>query len=202
MTGSERITDKILAQSVATAQVHTLDAAREVEQILAEATALRATADAEADRRTAVMVREVEQRSEAILQLELRKRDLTIRQQLVDQAFVQSQTALATLPDSTYRKLVAEMILSTDWVGDAELVVNEQDQVRLGAALLQEVDALRAQRGLSGKTRFAAEPLPQAGGFVVRNGDMEINGTLAVVLAGLRPSLEGEVVKTLFEGLR
>lgn len=81
-------------------------------------------------------------------------------------------------------------------------MVNEQDQVRLGATLLQEVDALRAQRGLSGKTRFAAEPLLQAGGFVVRNGDMEINGTLAVVLAGLRPSLEGEVVKTLFEGLR
>lgn len=202
MTGSERITDKILAQAVATAQVHALDAAREVEQILAEAASQRAAADAEADRRTAVMVREVEQRSEAILQLELRKRDLTIRQQLVDQAFVQSQTALAALPDDTYRKLVAEMILSTDWVGDAELVVNEQDQVRLGATLLQEVDALRAQRGLSGKTRFAAEPLLQAGGFVVRNGDMEINGTLAVVLAGLRPSLEGEVVKTLFEGLR
>ena len=202
MTGSERITEKILAQAAAAAELHREEAAKEVAVILAEAAAQLEAADAASDRRTAVMLREVEQRSEATLQLELRKRDLTIRQQLVDQAFTQAQAALVKLPDDTYRKLVREMVLSTEWVGDAEIVVSAQDRDRLGNILLEEVDAGRATRGLPGKTRYARDPLAQAGGFVIRNGDMEINGTLAVVLAGLRPHLEGEVVKSLFDGLR
>ena len=202
MTGSERITEKILEQAAEAAQRQKDEAAEEVALILAQAKAQRGEADAEANHRIDIAVREVEQRREATLQLELRKRDLTIRQQLVDEAFAQAETALVKLPDDAYSNLLAGMILSTEWAGDAELVVSAKDRERLGAGFPAMIDGARAKKGHSGKTAFAADALPEDGGFVIRSGEMEINGTLGVVLAGLRPQVEGRVAKTLFDGLR
>lgn len=202
MTGSERITEKILEQANAAAQRQKDEAAREAKLVLAEAEKQREAADAEANHLIGIALREVEQRSEATLQLELRKRDLTIRQQLVDEAFEQAVTALVDLPDDAYRKLLTGMILSTEWTGDAELVVSARDLERLGKSFPQAIDLARSQKGMTGKTVFAQDTLPGIGGFVVRSGEMEINGTLGVVLSGMRPGLESDVAKTLFDGLR
>jgi V/A-type H+/Na+-transporting ATPase subunit E len=202
MTGSERITEKILEQAAAAAQRLKEDAAGEVAQVLAAAKKQRETADAGAEHRIDIAVREVEQRREATLQLELRKRDLTIRQQLVDEAFQKAEAALVQLPDDDYRKMLTGMILSTEWTGEAELVVSARDRDRLGSGYPAMIDAERGRKGITGKTVFAADVLPQDGGFVIRSGEMEINGTLGVVLSGLRPELEGMVAKTLFDGLR
>lgn len=202
MTGTERITEKIREQAQAAAQALQDAAAREVEGIRAETASRRESARTETERRIGVMLREVEQRHEAMLALELRKRDLGIRQQLVEEAFRNAETALVNLPEEAYRTLMTGMILSSEWTGDAELVVSDKDRARLGESFPAEIDRIRSAKGQTGKTSFSADPLVQPGGFVIRSGEMEINGTLSVVLAGMRSSLEGSVVKSLFDGLR
>ncbi len=132
----------------------------------------------------------------------MRKQALAVRRQIVDDAFREAAKAVADLPDGQYRALVTAMLLEIAWQGDAELVVSGLDKERLGIGFPQEIEALRRDKGLAGAFRYSADDLHVHGGFVVRTGEMEINGALEVVLAGIRPKLERRVAEVLFGEFR
>jgi len=199
MSGVQRIKDKILLEAETNARDR-LEAARaEAGAIVADAERQRALAERDADNRIEIGKSGQLRRNDATLHSEERKQSLAIRQQLVEEAFAKASSALLTLPDARYAELLAAMLLEAGWRGNAELVVSKSDQTRLGAAWLTELDARRAAAGLDGMTAFSADNLPDQGGFVVRVGDVEINGTLPVILSGIRPALEQNVVKALFD---
>lgn len=198
MTGTERIKERILQDAEADAR-RCLDEARaQADAILADAAAQCKRATDEAERRLEAAKAAQLQRSEAALQSETRKQALSVRQQLVQGVFEKASDVIVNLPDADYSALLTAMVMQTSWQGNAEIVVSSRDRNRLGDAWLRAIDAQRAAAGLSGTTCFAADLLPRDGGFVVRIGEMEINGTLPVILAGIRPRVEAHVARTLF----
>ncbi len=202
MTGTERIREKILQDATAAAEA-VLEAGRqEADAIRAAAGEKRRAAEAETTRRIEAAFIAHEQRNAATLQLEMRKQALAVRQRMVDEVFSKAAAVVADLPEKSYRALISAMILSNIWQGDAELVVSMTDRERLGSGFPKEIDNLRRQEGLSGTLRYAADSLPVHGGFVLRRGEMEINGTLEVVMAGIRPKLERHVAEILFGEFR
>lgn len=198
MTGTERIREKILQDATAAAEA-LLEAGRlEADAIRTAAADRRQLAEAETTRRIDAAFIAHQHRNAATLQLETRKQALAVRQRMVGGAFSQAATAVADLPDESYRALITAMVLANTWQGDAELVVSGKDRERLGSGFPKEIDTLRQREGLSGTLRYAEDLLPDHGGFVLRRGEMEINGTLEVVLAGIRPKLERRVAEILF----
>jgi V/A-type H+-transporting ATPase subunit E len=202
MTGTERIREKILRDAAAAAESALEEGRREAGAITAAAADQRRMAEEETTRRIDAAFIAQGQRNAATLQLEMRKQALAVRRQMVDDAFSEAAKAVADLPDGTYRALVASMILENEWQGDAELVVSGLDRERLGSGFPQEIEMRRNDKGCSGAIRYSADDLPVRGGFVVRTGEMEINGTLEVVLAGIRPKLERRVAEVLFGEFR
>lgn len=202
MTGTERIREKILQDAKMTAAAVLEAGRREADVIRVEAETRRRESSLETKQRIDAGFVALEQRNGATLQLEIRKQMLAARQQMVDEAFLQAAKAVADLPDETYRELLTAMILATTWQGDAELVVSARDRERLGSGFPEEIDLIRHHGNLAGFTRYASDSLPVHGGFVMRRGEMEINGTLAVVVAGIHPKLERRVAEILFGEFR
>lgn len=202
MTGTDRIREKILLDASMTAAALLEAGRKESDAIRAEAEARRRESVLETKQRIDAGFVAHEQRNGATLALEIRKQRLASRQKMVDEAFLQAEKVVADLPDATYRDLLAAMILATAWQGDADLVVSARDRERLGSGFPAEIDVLRHQGNLAGSTRYAPDSLPVHGGFVMRRGEMEINGTLSVVVAGIRPKLERRVAEILFGEFR
>lgn len=198
MTGTERIKEKIRLDAEAVIQQRLDEAKAEADAIVAEAVRKRQLAAEETDRLIEAGKSAQTRRHEAALQSDMRKQTLAARQQLVEDAFQKAAEAIVGLPDADYAALLSSMLLKAAWRGDAEIVVSARDRARLGDAWLADMTAKRSAKGLTGTIRYAADVLPSDGGFVVRSGEMEINGTLAVLLAGIRPRLEAQVARTLF----
>ncbi len=199
MSGVQRIKEKILLEAESNARTRLETARAEVETILADAARKRHEAESEADRQIAAGKDAQRRRNEATLRTEERKQALSIRQRTVEEAFGKASSALLDLPDDRYAALLSAMMMEAAWNGNAELVVSEKDRIRLGAQWLVDLDKKRSAAGLSGHTEFSADRLATDGGFVVRIGEVEINGTLPVILSGIRPMLEQSVVKALFD---
>jgi V/A-type H+/Na+-transporting ATPase subunit E len=202
MTGSERIREKILQDAVRAAEAALEAGRKEAESIRAEAADRRRLAEEETARRIDAALMAQGHRNAASLQLEARKQALAVRRRMVDEAFGEAAKAVAGLPDDQYRKMMTAMILENAWQGDAELVVSAFDRDRLGNGFPTEVEALCRNKGMAGGVRYSEDSLPVHGGFVLRTGDIEINGTLEVVLAGIRPKLERRVAEVLFGDYR
>lgn len=202
MTGTERIREKILRDAAAAAETALEEGRREAGAITATAADQRRMAEMETTRRIDAALFAQNQRNAATLQLEMRKQALAVRRQMVDDAFREAAKAVADLPAEQYRKLVTAMMLEISWQGGAELVVSGLDRERLGTGFPKEIESLRQDKGLSGAIRYSTDDLSVHGGFVVRTDEMEINGTLEVVLAGIRPKLERRVAEVLFGEFR
>ncbi len=198
MTGTERIKEKIRLDADAVVRQRLDEAKAEADAIMAEAARKRQQAAEETDRLIESGKSAQTRRHEAALQSDLRKQALAVRQQLVEEAFQKAAEAIVGLPDTDYATLLSSMLLKSGWHGDAEIVVSARDRARLGEAWLADMTAKRSAKGLAGMLRYAADVLPSEGGFVVRTGEMEINATLTVLLAGIRPRLEAQVARTLF----
>lgn len=198
MTGTERIKNKILEDAKAKAQAILEQANREAEVILAEAfkTAEKNTADAlklaEAEGA------EVHRRLIAVAGLEGRKEILRAKQEVVDNAFKQAMNKISNLPDAEYQELLENMIVDAASSGNGEILLSQKDSGRVDSRFTDNINRKLKDSGKTGGLILAKEMISTAGGFVLRYGDMEINGTLEILFGMLRPQLESEVVKTLF----
>ena len=76
---------------------------------------------------------------------------------------------------------------------DAEIVLNAKDREKYGRQLVAH-----AQSGAH-KLALAADSGDFAGGFVLREGQIETNCTFEVLISSGREDLEGEIAAVLFE---
>lgn len=219
--GLEKITDKILSD--ATAEVTRIYAEAD-----ARCAAIKAEAEARAERRREEMREVIEReaashvtraRSSAAMQ----KRNLLLetKSALVDGVFAGALEAMRSLPEDAYVALLAG-ILSAAFLeqleseqttyalyGDAEtaaplqyeVILNQNDRTRCGDALLAAVRQRLA--GKAPKEKLALLVLspkcaPIDGGVILRCGDVESNGSFALLFAQLRNELETEVSSALF----
>ncbi len=129
--------------------------------------------------------------------LESRKETLTIKRELIDQAFAQALgTMRAMKPDQARRFHIALLLEAAR--GEEQLIIDEKDATLFDADFLAQANAALAKAGKPGKLTLSSDHRAMQGGFVLWQSGMEINCSYESVLRTRRAGLEAEVAAALF----
>ena len=191
--------DKIVArlESDAQAEIDALNA-----ETRAECDRLLAEYREKADEAYAAHIREgkaaAAQRAERMASaadLEARKRLLAFKQEMVGEVFDRAAQALASLPKKEYVAFLAGQAAKAAVTGQEELIFNEKDAAGLGQEVAKAANALL---GSKGKLSVSRETRPIPGGMIVKNGDIEANCAVNVLVHLRRNDLSSQVAEILF----
>lgn len=214
--GATTITEKILSEAKAWADEQTGAAKAEADTIAVEFAAMaRAESEkslAEADEKA----KAIWERASSQGEMDKRKMMLASKQGCVNAAFEQALEKMRTMPDEEKVLLMVRSAVKYQ-TADAQYIFNADDQGNVGPLVVETVNAIFKREKLrdtfSGGVRemlgklltekpFKAELSSKvgefAGGFILKQGDIESNCTFEVLIGGVREELEGEVSSILF----
>ena len=227
MEGIEKITAKILQdcedqvrqlQEETEAKVRTLEEA-------ARTQADRESADILARGRRAADERL--ERLKSAAQMERRKLELAAKQEVLGEAFDLALEKLCSLPDEEYIALLTRLVLEASSTGKEQLIFSAKDRARVGkqvvvaandclvkqvvpelpeaspdtkvgALLGKVVNSTAAMVTGTGMLTLSEETRPIRGGFVMVDGEVEINCAFETLIQLQREKLEREVARVLF----
>lgn len=135
---------------------------------------------------------EVLKRREIVAGLDAKKVNLGVRQRLISEAFDASLKQLADLPDDKYINFVGRLLDKAVKTGSEVLLVGKSEK-HITSAWLEGYNATHKT-----SLTFSNERLPLSGGFVLRNGKVDINCSWDMLLKDIRQEIEPDVVKKMF----
>lgn len=190
MTSSEKILAGIAEESKAQADKINSDAEKQAADIIAAAKA-EAETDAEKIRADA------EKKAELIINsgkssAELLKRDtaLKCRRGLIEKALITVADTVNAYSDKDYFDFLLTLIKKERLNGKGEVYLSVKDKARDTASFKSELEAL----GFTLSDNFA----DINGGFILKYGDIQINGELSALIHEKRDVLTDELNKALF----
>ena len=190
MTSSEKILAGIAEESKAQADKINSDAEKQAADIIAAA---REEAESEAEKIRA----EAEKKAELIINsgkssAELLKRDtaLNCRRGLIEKALITVADTVNAYGDKDYFDFLLTLIKKEKLNGKGEVYLSVKDKARDIAAFKSELSAL----DLTLSNTFA----DINGGFILKYGDIQINGELSALIHEKRDVLTDELNKALF----
>ncbi|MGI6189384.1 MAG: V-type ATP synthase subunit E, partial [Caldicoprobacteraceae bacterium] len=145
--------------------------------------------------------REHKKRILTVAQLEMRKKVLAAKQEMMDAVFSGTIDRIKNMPDDEYRKVIASALLNLPIEGDEEVVFSVYDEHRLDQKFLDQVNELLSKQGRKGCLRLAPDRGQFRAGFILRTGGIEINNSFEAVIKTLRDEMEPQVADILFGGL-
>ena len=228
MNGIEKITAKIAADTEAEIAQLTAQTDEKVQSIgkAAKAQADKETADTLARGRKAADERL--ERLKSAAQMETRKLALGAKQEVLGEAFDLALEKLCTLPDGEYIELLTRLAVEASSTGREQLVFSTKDRARIGkqvvvaandtlvkgvapelpnsitdtkvgALLGKVVNSTAAIVTGTGMLTLSEETRPIKGGFIMVDGDVEINCAFETLVRLQREKLEKEVANLLFD---
>lgn len=190
MTSSEKILAGIAEESKAQADKINSDAEKQAADIIAAA---REEAESEAEKIKA----EAEKKAELIINsgkssAELLKRDtaLNCRRGLIEKALITVADTVNAYSDKDYFDFLLTLIKKEKLNGKGEVCLSVKDKARDTASFKSELEAL----GFTLSDNFA----DINGGFILKYGDIQINGELSALIHEKRDVLTDELNKALF----
>lgn len=190
MTSSEKILAGIAEESKAQADKINSDAEKQAADIIAAA---REEAETDAEKIRA----EAEKKAELIINsgkssAELLKRDtaLNCRRGLIEKALITVADTVNAYGDKDYFDFLLTLIKKEKLNGKGEVYLSVKDKARDTAAFKSELSAL----DLTLSDTFA----DINGGFILKYGDIQINGELSALIHEKRDVLTDELNKALF----
>jgi V/A-type H+-transporting ATPase subunit E len=194
MQGIENITSRIQA-----------DAQGEIDQVLADAKAqaaeISARYDAQASKESAEIlargakaVAEREERLTSVAQMEIKKQTLAVKQEMLDKAFELAIERLGDLPEEKYVSLLAGLAVKASVTGREQLIFSQKDRARMGKAVVTAANEALPD----GRLTLSEQTAPIRGGFILSDGDVEVNCAFETLVRLQRDEIAGEVAKVLF----
>ena len=190
MTSSEKILAGIAEESKAQAEKITADAEKQAADIIAAA---REEAESEAEKIKA----EAEKKAELIINsgkssAEILKRDtaLNCRRGLIEKALITVADTVNAYGDKDYFDFLLTLIKKEKLNGKGEVYLSVKDKARDIAVFKSELSAL----DITLSDTFA----DINGGFILKYGDIQINGELSALIHEKRDVLTDELNKALF----
>lgn len=190
MTSSEKILAGIAEESKAQADKINSDAEKQAADIIAAA---KAEAETDAEKIWA----DAEKKAELIINsgkssAELLKRDtaLKCRRELIEKALITVADTVNAYGDKDYFDFLLTLIKKEKLNGKGEVYLSVKDKARDTASFKSELSAL----DLTLSDTFA----DINGGFILKYGDIQINGELSALIHEKRDVLTDELNKALF----
>ena len=227
MEGIEKITAKIVQDAQAELEQLNRETEEKVQEIQrsAQAQADKETADALARGQRAAQERL--ERLKSAAKMERGKLELAARQEMLSRAFDLALEKLCSLPEQEYVELLTRLVLEASSTGREQLVFSPKDRARVGkqvvvaaneamvknvapelpeaitdtkvgAFLGKVVNSTTAMVTGTGMLTLSEETRPMKGGFILVDGDVEINCAFETLVRLQREKLEKPVDQVLF----
>lgn len=193
MNGIERIVQ--LIQSEAQTEIdEILTKARE------EAEAIQARYQAQAEHEAAELnlkkeraAEEQEERLISVAQMESRKIVLATKQEMVEKAYALALEKLCSMSEDQRVQVLTDLLIKASNSGREEAIFSPEDYSAVGQA------AVKAANEASGKQlTLSSETRPIKGGFILKDGNIEINCTFDTLVRLQKTGTAGMVAKKLF----
>ena len=227
MEGIEKIAAKIAQDAQAEIQKLMAETDEKVKAIQEDAQAQAQQEANEIVERGRSAAGERLQRLSSAAQMERRKLELAAKQEVLGEAFDLALEKLCTLPDQEYIALLTKLVLETSSSGKEQLIFSQKDRNKVGKqvvmaaneALVKErapalpsevtkskvgafVDKLvhntTAMVTGAGMLTLAEETRDIQGGFIMVDGDVEINCAFETLIRLQREQMEKTVADALF----
>jgi len=228
MEGIEKITAKIAQDAQAEITRLNEQTEAQVAQIRAEAEAQAVKIGTELAERGRKAAEERLERLTSAAGMERRKLELAAKQEVVGEAFELALEKLCSLPDKEYIALLTRLVLEASSTGREQLVFSMKDRARVGkqvvvaaneamargvapelpgsltdtkvgAFLGKVVNSTAAMVAGTGMLTLSEETRPIEGGFILVDGDVEVNCAFETLVRLQREKLERDVARVLFE---
>lgn len=227
MEGIEKITAKIVQDAQAEITRMNQETDEKVRSIAEAAQAQADKETAETLARGQRAAQERLERLKSAAKMEQRKLELAARQEMLAEAFELALEKLCSLPEEEYVQLLTRLVLEASSTGKEQLVFSPQDRARVGkqvvvaaneamvkqvapelpdaitdtkvgAFLGKVVNSTTAMVTGTGMLTLSEETRPMKGGFVLVDGDVEVNCAFETLVRLQREKLEKEVDQVLF----
>ncbi len=198
MNGIEKITARIEAD----AREEAAAIRREAER---KSAALRAEFDAEAQNAYQKLIRDgvkaTEQRVERLLraaEMDSKKEILSVKQEMVSKAFVLALKKIADLPEDEYAGFFGKLAAEASRSGAEEIIFNEADASGRGKKVVKAANDHLKDKGMHGKLTMSAEKRGITGGFILKDGDIEVNCAAETLTESVRSEMAARVAEVMF----
>ena len=225
MNGIDKITARIDADTQAEIDRILGDANAQAEAIAAKFRDQAKAEDVDLLSKSQRAAAEREERLISAAQMEARKSLLAVKQEMVERAYQRALEKLQSLPKEQYVELMAAMLVRASSTGREEVVFSPADQADAGKAAVARANELLAQevapelplgdgvvanllnKVAAGVSAFAQgtamltvseEARDISGGFILRDGRIEVNCTFDALVRSEREQTAGAVAKLLF----
>ena len=199
MNGIEKITARIESDANKEAQALSLETAERCEN-------MRKEYDVKAQDAYWALVRAGVKDCEArvrqlgvIAAQEAKKSILSLKQEMVDSAFSRAEEMLCEMPEKEYTDLMARLAANAAKTGLEELVFNPRDRDAVGAKVSRAANALLREQEKYGKLTVSELSADIKGGVIIKQGDIEINCSIEVMVSMYRDELSTQMASVLFD---
>ena len=227
MEGIEKITARIAQDAQAEISRLTAETEEKVQAVLTNAAAQAQQEANETVEKGRMAASERLERLNSASQMERRKLELAARQEVLGEAFALALEKLCTLPEQEYIALLTKLALEASSSGKEQLILSQKDRAAVGKQVVMAVnDALVKERAPSlpeevtrskvgafvdklvhnttavvtgtGLT-LSEETRDIKGGFIMVDGDVEINCAFETLVRLQREQMEKKVADALFQ---
>lgn len=227
MNGIEKITGRIAEDAQKRAQDILADAKVQAQSVVdnyaRHAQSLRSDMLAQAEDQVMVLV----ERMAGAGELEGRKELLRTKQAVLEETFALALKKLRELPGEEYTALLAALLVKAAPAGQGEVIMNPADRSKVGKAVVTAANEMLAKAvapklpnevtdtkagsildkvvtGASallagtGMLTLSEQTRPIRGGFILSDGDVEVNCAFETLVRPQRSEISGDVADVLF----
>ncbi len=196
MNGIEKITQKIQADTQADIMLIQGDAQNQVAQIQRDVAAEIATLRGEILTKGQQRADERGARLRSAAQMEAKKLELSAKQEMIDRAFDGAVQSLCGLEEKAAIALLAGLAVKASSTGCESIIFSQKDRAQIGKQVVMTAnESISAGTGLT----LSQETRDISGGFILSDGDVEVNCAFETLVRLQRDALEGEVAAMLFQ---
>lgn len=194
MNGIDTILRRLDTDAKAEADAVLKKARQEAADITARYQAQAAQEAARLAARNEKAAEEREERLVSAAQMEGRKTILAAKQTVMEQVYDKALEKLLSLPRTQYIEVLAALLAQASAEGRGEVIFSAADRETAGQAA---VDAANAKTG--GHLMISAETAPIRGGFLLRQGSVEVNCAFETLVRLQKTETAGLVARKLFD---
>lgn len=136
------------------------------------------------------------ERVKRVAEMECRKDILSLKQDMISEAFKLAQEKLSSMQGDEYVDFLVKLAVKAAGEGERELIFNSRDRAAVGAEVVEKANA-----ALQGKAKLSLsdEIREIAAGLIVKAGGIEVNCSVESLIASKRSELASQLAQIMFE---
>lgn len=193
MNGLDNILRRIREDAQAELDALQQEAGEKAQAVRAQGQAQAEAQLAAGQQQNAVLAETHKQRLISAANMEARQMILQAKQTCLDETFALALRRIQDMPEAQYIGLLAKWVTETAESGSEELIFSPVHRESIGDQVVRQANALRP-----GSTFVLSRETRDIDGVILRQGNVEHNGSFACRLQLLRERMAPEVAQILF----